>query len=195
MIARCPKAVIDMTEEQTKIEWCLNAQNQETKHDGEKLTRAVQNIIDLNDDNRLDVLADAFGAEALAYLIEEHGLPNRVLGVAMIDGRAVMLGDCACRGAKCRASWGWIWNARDLNMSGHRGSLKASPCEDAVASVFTPENGFMYAAPYGMDAEQFYRFQRPHWGDADKIGLQNFLAANIATAEGRGVSGDWVVDA
>ncbi len=192
MIARCPKAVIDMTDE-TKIEWCLNAQDKQTS-DGE-LTRAVQNITDLNDDNRLDAIADAYGAEGLAYLIENHGLPNRVLGIVAIDGRVAMLGDCACRGAKCRGAWGWVWNARDLNMSGHRGSLKASPCEDAVATVFTPENGFMYAAPYGMDAEQFYRFQRPHWGDADKIGLQNFLAANIATAEqGRGGSGDWVVD-
>ena len=176
-----------------KIEWKLNAQDVSTK-DGE-LTRSVQEVIDLNDENRMDVLADHFGAEALNHLIEMYGEPTRAMGLAMVDGRAIILGDCACRGAKCRAAWGWVWNARDLNMHGHRGSLWAKPCESAVATVFTPENGFMFPAPWGMDEEEFYRFQRKDWGDVDKIGLQNFMDANVASAEqGRRTGGDWVVD-
>jgi len=176
-----------------KIEWKLNAENRATQ-DGE-LTRAVQQVIDLNDENRMDILMDKFGAEALNIVIEIYGEPTRVMGIAMLDGRAVMLGDCACMGAKCRANWGWVWKARDLDMTGHRGSLKAVPCEDAQATIFDPSVGMLYPAPYGQDPEQFYRFQRPHWGDVDKIGLANFMNANVSTAEiGRGTGGDWVVD-
>jgi len=176
-----------------KIQWKLNAQNQQTK-DGE-LTRAVQEIIELNDDNRMEILMDKFGAEALNIVIEIYGEPTRVMGIAMLDGRPVMLGDCACGGSSCRANWGWVWKARDLDMTGHRGSLKAVPCEHASATIFDPNVGMLYPAPYGQDPEEFYRFQRPHWGDVDKIGLQNFMNANVASAEqGRRTGGDWVVD-
>lgn len=183
-----------MTEKtKTKIEWKLNAENRATK-DGE-LTREVQQVIDLNDENRMDILMDKFGAEALGLVIEMFGEPTRVKGVAMVDGRAVMLGDCACMGAKCRANWGWVWKARDLDMTGHRGSLKAVPCEDATPTIFDPNHGMLYPAPYGQNPEEFYRFQRPHWGDTDKIGLENFMNANVATTEGgRRSGGDWVVD-
>lgn len=172
--------------------WKLNAENRETK-DG-KLTRAVQEIIDCDDDNRMDILADKFGAEVMAVIIEQFGMPDRVQGVAMIDGRAVMLGDCPCKGEKCRAAWGWEWVARDLNMSGHRGSLKAEPCKDFERTLFNTTLGeFQYRAPYGMDAEQFYRFQRNEWGDVDKAGLRDFMSANLAIAEGR-KSKHWRVD-
>ena len=176
-----------------KIEWKLNAQNSSTKD--EKLTRAVQEVIDLNDENRMDILADHFGAEALNHLIEIYGEPTRAMGLAMIDGRAVILGDCACRGANCRAAWGWKWNAHDLDMTGHRGSLWAEPCSSAKPTLFDPNNGMMYAAPWGMDPQEFYRYQRKDWGDTDKIGLQNFMNANVASAENKKYhNGDWVVD-
>ena len=179
----------------TKIEWRLNAEARTVTSNDEVLTQDVQEIIDLNEDNRMDVLMDKFGAEALGFVIEMYGLPTRVLGIAMLDGRAIMLGDCSCRGADCRAAWGWTWKARDLDMTGHRGSLKAQPCSSAKATVFDPTIGMLYPAPYGQDPEEFYRFQRPHWGDADKIGLANFMNANVSTTEeGRNGGGDWKVD-
>lgn len=184
-----------MTEETIiKREWKLNASAKTVTTSDEVLTHAVEEIIDLDDNNRMDVLMDKFGAEALNCVIELYGEPTRVMGIAMLDGRAIMLGDCPCMGAHCRAAWGWEWKARDLDMTGHRGSLKANPCMDAKATIFDPTVGMLYPAPYGQDPEEFYRFQRPHWGDADKIGLANFMNANVATTEGRGVSGDWVVD-
>jgi len=182
-------------ETEKKIDWKLNAQNQETK-DGE-LTRAVQEITELNDENRIEVLTDLYGAEALNVLIEMYGEPNRVMGIANIDGRTVMLGDCACGGEHCRANWGWVWKSRDLDMTGHRGSLWAEPCSKAKPTIFDANQGMLYDAPWGMDREEFYRFQRKDWGDVDKIGLQNFMNANVATAEkrkGMRGAGDWVVD-
>lgn len=177
----------------TMTEWKLNAQNKSTDTG---LTRAVQEVIDLDDNNRIEVLGRTFGEAELQASIEIAGSPDRVMGVAIMDGRPVMLGDCPCKGAHCRAAWGWTWKANDLNMTGHRGSLEAKPCESFTPTIFNPAIGeFQYAAPYGMDAEQFYRFQRKEWGDVDKLGLANFMAANIASAESKsGKSGDWVVD-
>ena len=177
------------------MSWKLNAENRDTK-DGD-LTRAVQEIIDCNDDNRMDVLADKFGAEVIALLIESEGEEqiNRVQGIAMLDGRPVMLGDCPCKGANCRAAWGAVWTAQDLNMSGHRGSLKTEPCGAMPASRFDAQSGmFLRPVPLGMNPDNWYRFERAHWGDADRVGLANFMNANVATTERGNSSGDWVVD-
>ena len=170
--------------------WKLNAQNNTTT-DG--LTRSVQTEIDLHDDNRMAELTKHFGEDAVEYLLEHFGEPTRVMGIAVIDDRPVMLGDCPCKGGGCRAAWGWVYNARDLNMQGHRGSLTASPCPHAIASIFDATTGEMiHPAPYGQNAEQFYRFQKEEWGDVDKIGLQNFMQANLATTENKNNS--WRVD-
>ena len=46
--------------------------------------------------------------------------------------RVVAIGDCPCDGKSCRAGWGWTMKSRDLNMTGHRGSLWAVACEEAA---------------------------------------------------------------
>tara|TARA_R110002012_G_scaffold33393_3_gene97860 strand:- start:7687 stop:8367 length:681 start_codon:yes stop_codon:yes gene_type:complete len=181
-------------EVKTMTEWKLNDENRATA-DG-SLTRAVQEVIDLDDDNRMDILADILGAEALAMGIEVAGMPDRVMGIAMLDGRPVMLGDCPCKGAHCRAAWGWTWSANDLNMTGHRGSMEVKPCKSFKATIFEPATGEMlYAAPYGMNPDEYYRFQRKEWGDVDKIGMANFMNANISTTEGKRQAADWQRDA
>ena len=179
------------------IEWKLNAENKETT-DG-KLTRAVENIIDLSEfsiDERNEILTEVGmvqdeqngnqWVDSHAVVREHFGEPTRVLGIAFVDGRSVMLGDCPCRGASCRGAWGWTYKARDLNMSGHRGSLKAEPCESMPKRVFVPTTGeWMVEAPYGMNPEEFYRFQREEWGDVDEKGLADFMSANLAIAENK----------
>ena len=179
------------------IEWKLNAENTKTK-DG-KLTRAVENIIDLSEfsiDERNEILTEAFmvqdeqngnqWVDAHAVVRENFGEPTRVLGIAFVDARPIMLGDCPCRGASCRAAWGWIYTGRDLNMTGHRGSLKAEPCAYMPKTIFSPATGeWLTQAPYGMNPEEYYRFQRKEWGDVDKAGLADFMAANLAIAENR----------
>jgi len=187
------------------IEWKLNAQNQETK-DG-KLTRAVENIIDLSEfniDERNEILTEAFmvqdeqngnqWVDTHAVVREHFGEPTRVLGIAYVDGRPIMLGDCPCRGASCRGAWGWVYETRDLNMSGHRGSLKAQPCDSMPKRIFVPTTGeWMVEAPYGMNPEEHYRFQRDEWGDVDKVGLADFMAANLAISENRQTD-NWRLD-
>lgn len=174
----------------------LNAQNQKATHDGEELTRAVQHIIDVDDEDRDDVLLEWFGqAEivAIATLYGEEPI-QRVQGIAFVDGRPIMLGDCPCKGSNCRAAWGVEWVARDLDMVGHRGSLKAQPCQSMPATLFDPATGkFLRPVPLGMNPDEWYRYERAHWGDANKEDLANFMNASVATSEEK-QSGDWVVD-
>lgn len=179
-----------MTKDKTNKIWKLNASNRETKNG---LTRSVQEVIEVNDENRMQLLTEHLGEVTLEFLIQEFGEPTRVTGIAMIDGRAVPLGDCECMGEHCRANWGWVWKTKDLDMVGHRGSLWAEPCKSFKATIYDANTGeFAYAAPWGMAQEQFYRFQRKEWGDVDKLGLQNFMSANLATAENR--QNSWKVD-
>lgn len=183
------------------VEWTLNAQNTETEHDGEKLTRAVQQVIDVDDTDRDAVLAEQFPPESLEgqslkVVVELYGAEplKRVQAIALMDGRPVLLGDCPCKGSKCRAAWGAVWNARDLDMTGHRGSLKTTPCDSMPATKFDPTTGkFLRPAPFGMNPDEWYRYERAHWGDADKKDLAEFMNASVASGEGR-KSGDWVVD-
>ena len=78
------------------VEWTLNAQNKETEHDGEKLTRAVQQVIDVDDTDRDAVLAEHFPPEssegqALKVVVELYGAAplKRVQAIAYMDGRPV----------------------------------------------------------------------------------------------------------
>ncbi len=181
------------------VEWMLNAQNKETTSDGEELTRAVQQVIDVDNTDRDAVLAEHMGADALTALATLYGEEpiQRVQGIAFVDGRPIMLGDCPCKGEKCRAAWGVSWVARDLDMVGHRGSLKSQPCESMPATEFDPATGkFLRPVPLGMNPDEWYRYERAHWGDANKADLANFMNANVASAENnKGYhAGDWVVD-
>ena len=179
------------------VEWMLNAQNSETETtDGEKLTRAVQQVIDVDDTDRDAVIAEHFPAEALSVLTELYGEEpiKRVQAIALMDGRPTMLGDCPCKGSTCRAAWGAVWNTRDLDMTGHRGSMKTTPCPSMPATKFDPTTGkFIRPAPLGMNPDEWYRYERAHWGDANKKDLAEFMNASVASGEGR-KSGDWVVD-
>ena len=51
----------------------------------------------------------------------------------------------------------------------------------------------MTEAPYGMNPEEYYRFQREEWGDVDEKGLADFMSANLAIAENR-TNEHWRVD-
>lgn len=190
------------------IEWKLNAENRDTKASEEeqgRLTRSVGQIIDLSDEtieDRVMILTEAFmvqdddgeWVDAYSVIRDMFGEPTRVLGIAYVDGRPIMLGDCPCRGASCRGAWGWSYATRDLNMSGHRGSLVAQPCGLMPKRTFVPTTGeFMTEAPYGMNPEEYYRFQREEWGDVDEKGLADFMSANLAIAENR-QNKHWKVD-
>ena len=187
------------------IEWKLNDQKKEITVEGETLTQTVGEIIDLSDEtieDRVMILTEAFTVQdddgewvdAYSVIRDMFGEPTRVLGIAYIDGRPIMLGDCPCRGEHCRGAWGWSYAARDLNMSGHRGSLVANPCSSMPKRTFVPTTGeFMTEAPYGMNPEEYYRFQREEWGDVDDKGLADFMSANLAIAENR-TNKHWKVD-
>lgn len=106
--------------------------------------------------------------------------------------RVVAHGDCPCNGDKCRAGWGWTMKARDLNMTGHRGSLWAVACEDAEV-VFNAETGdTLPLPPMGVNAEEWSRYQTVNWGNVSKLDAQMLSEFNLATAEGR--NNDWKVD-
>ncbi len=178
------------------IEWKLNDQAKATTYNGEELTQAVQQVIDVDDTDRNQVLAEHMGADALMALAELYGPEpiQRVQGIALMDGRPIMLGDCPCKGADCRSAWGATWVARDLDMAGHRGSLKAQPCSSMKATRFDPSTGKMhYPVPLGMNPADWYRYERAHWGDANKKDLAEFMNASVASGEGKKI-GDWVVD-
>lgn len=147
----------------------------------------VQLTTELNDDNRIAELTTAFGEEGLAYLIENYGAPDRVTAIEFVSGRPVMIGDCPCAGSNCRGAWGWVYETRDLNMAGHRGSLKAKPCSHMPTTHFDPDTGeFGVPTPYGMDDSMFHKFRSSNWGKGAGAGMQGqFLKANLASAEGQ----------
>jgi hypothetical protein len=189
------------------IAWKLN-DSQQAKiigQNNETLTHKVSQIIELSDEtiaDRVMILTEAMmiqdqdgeWVDAYAIIRDMFGEPTRVLGIAYMDGRAIMLGDCPCRGADCRSAWGWVHNSRDLNMTGHRGSQISTPCPSMPKRTFVPTTGeFMTEAPYGMNPEEYYRYQREEWGDVDKKGLADFMSANLAIAENR-KSKYWKVD-
>ena len=88
---------------------------------------------------------------------------------------------------ECRHGWGWKWVARDLNMTGHRGSLKAIPCPSGkTAKTLDVETGEMILlAPFAMNPDNFYRFQRAEWGDVSRADAKDLAEFNLAISEGR----------
>ena len=135
-----------------------------------------------------DLLVSMYGdtiSRATAVVNYEHDEVNDV-------ARASLIGDCGCGGQNCREGWGWAWKARDLNMLGHRGSLWAEPCGQAVCA-FNAETGEMEAlAPFGMDADEFHRYKTSDWGNASAEEAKNLAAFNLATSEGK--NNEWTPD-
>tara|TARA_R110000751_G_scaffold212519_3_gene316076 strand:+ start:432 stop:941 length:510 start_codon:yes stop_codon:yes gene_type:complete len=135
--------------------------------------------------------------EQVLSSIEGH--EERITSLVIHDGfdnnglpRVVVIGDCPCGGAKCRAGWQWIYKARDLDMQGHRGSLWAVACEDAPI-VFNAETGdALPLPPMGMNADEWSRYQTSSWGNVTKLDAATLSEFNLATAEGRNNS--WKVD-
>lgn len=106
--------------------------------------------------------------------------------------RVVTVGDCPCEGSACRAGWQWIYKARDLNMTGHRGSLWAVACEKAPV-VFNAETGdALPLPPMGMSAEEWSRYQTSSWGNVSKLDEAILAEFNLATSESR--KNGWVMD-
>ena len=204
MMSAYARTVMNMTEEKIPEEWRrLNAENKDTK-DG-KLTRRVSEVIVVNDDNRDDVFMDIYGAERLGIvLFDEDAIANgygeeqyrRIQGFARVDHLWLPLGDCPCKGAHCRQAWGVPFDARDLNMTGHAGSLKAREdgCDHMPATHFDEESGkFIKPVPWSANPDNWYRYQRAVWGDITEEDRKMFMEANVVTAEGRS-SGDWELD-
>lgn len=179
--------------EDVSNQWNLNAQNRKTG-DG-KLTREVQFVLDVNDDNREHMFRtycdgdwDEFESKPDDYGTGHH----RIQGLAFMDHLVIPLGDCPCKGSKCRAAWGWVYDARDLNMRGHRGSLTAAPCE-SMPTQFNPATGEQTTPPpMGVAPARWDMFQRQQWGET--AGLEDFLLANLITAENK-TSKHWQLDA
>ena len=173
----------------------LNAENSLTTD--AKLTRAVQHVIDMTDESTKDkvfILKAVFGDDKFDAVVELFGLPERVMGVAYIDDRPVMLGDCPCHGQHCRAAWGWEYKATDLSWTGHAGHEWMEPCASMPCTDFDPLTGESSPPPqYTMSKENLYRFRRKEWGDVDKEDLAMFMSANLAISEGRETK-DWKVD-
>ena len=112
---------------------------------------------------------------------DERGLP-----------RVVAIGDCPCGGSNCRAGWQWVMKSKDLNMTGHRGSLWAVACQQAPI-VFDAETGeTLPLPPMGMNPEEWKRYQTSSWGNVSKLDEAILAEFNLATAENR--SNDWKVD-
>ena len=106
--------------------------------------------------------------------------------------RVVVIGDCPCGGKSCRAGWQWIYAARDLDMAGHRGSLRAVACKEAPVIFDAKTGDSLPIAPMGMNAEEWSRYHTSSWGNVTQLDAQMLSAFNLATAEGK--NNDWKVD-
>jgi hypothetical protein len=123
--------------------------------------------------------ADEDGELVQAY--DKNGLP-----------KVIAVGDCPCLGTKCRAGWQWVMKAKDLNMTGHRGSLWAVACEDAPIVFDAITGEALPAPPMGVNPEEWSRYQTSSWGNVSKLDAQILSEFNLATAENRNNS--WKVD-
>ena len=157
-------------------------------------------LTELTEAQRKAAINEAYGEPVYDFLVELNGdTISRATAVVNYEhdevndvARASLIGDCGCGGSSCREGWGWIWDARDLNMLGHRGSLKVRPC-DKVVCVFNAETGELEPlAPFGMNPDEFYRFERAEWGDVSSEDAQNLSAFNLAISEGKNNS--WTPD-
>jgi len=147
-------------------------------------------ITEMGEEERKRSINEAFGEDVYDILAALDGDINRTTAVVNYEAdetglaRAVLIGDCGCKGALCRSAWGWIWKARDLDMTGHRGSLKAVPCEKAVKTLDVETGKMMALAPFAMNPDEFYRFQRAEWGDVSRQDARELAAFSQATTEG-----------
>tara|TARA_R110002051_G_scaffold267512_1_gene327458 strand:- start:1116 stop:1643 length:528 start_codon:yes stop_codon:yes gene_type:complete len=145
---------------------------------------------DCPEDNPLigQVLATIEGhEERITSLVVYEGYDNNGLP------RVVATGDCPCAGAKCRAGWQWVMKARDLDMSGHRGSLWAVACEDAPKNFNAETGDVLPLPPMGVNAKEWSRFQTSRWGDVSKLDEQMLAQFSLATSEGA-TTNSWKVD-
>lgn len=118
---------------------------------------------------------------------DSHGLPL-----------VFTVGDCPCGGSSCRDAWGWTIVTRDLNMSGHRGSMMAAICDKFDQASFDPVTGNINSPPpIGVNVEEWNsgRYRKAEWGNMltslDKQTLAKFQ--KIFSERKKGGS-DWVVD-
>lgn len=152
----------------------------------------------MNEEQRRVAIEVAFGEPCYDLLASQEGDINRATAVVNYQpddtglARAVLIGDCGCvnhqtKSMTCRHGWGWEWKARDLNMTGHRGSLKAVPCPSGkTAKVLDVDTGKMIMlAPFAMNQDNFYRFQRAEWGDVSRGDAKDLAAFNMAVSEGK----------
>ena len=148
-------------------------------------------ITEMSQEERKKSINEAFGEEVYDLLAAQDGDINRTTAVVNYEAdetglaRAVLIGDCECGGTTCRSGWGWIWKARDLDMTGHRGSLKAVPCDGAKKALIVETGKMMVLAPFAMNPDQFYRFQRAEWGDVSRQDAKELAAFSMATTEGQ----------
>mgnify|MGYP007061954917 FL=1 len=160
----------------------------------EEINRTI--LTGMDEAQRKVAIEEAYGEAVYELLAMQQGDINRATAVVNYTpddtglARASLIGDCACvnhesKGMSCRHGWGWVWKARDLNMTGHRGSLKAEPCHGAK-KFLDVETGKMIAhAPFAMNPDEFYRFQRSEWGDVSRLDAIELSQFNLATAEGQ----------
>ena len=152
----------------------------------------------MTEEERKVAIEEAFGEPCYDLLASQEGDINRATAVVNYEpddtglARAVLIGDCGCvnhqtKSMECRHGWGWKWVARDLNMTGHRGSLKAIPCPSGkTAKTLDVETGEMILlAPFAMNQDNFYRFQRAEWGDVSRADARDLADFNLAVSEGR----------
>ena len=157
----------------------------------------------MNEAQRKVAIEEAYGEPVYDLLAMQQGDINRATAVVNYTpddtglARASLIGDCACvnhetKAMTCRGGWGWKWVARDLNMTGHRGSLKAVACDGATKFLDIETGNMMTNAPFAMNPEEFYRFQRAEWGDVSRLDAIELSSFNLATAEGQ--KNSWTPD-
>ena len=143
-------------------------------------------LTELTEAQRKAAINEAYGEPVYDLLVELNGdTISRATAVVNYEhdeasdvARASLIGDCGCGGSSCR--------------EGHRGSLKVRPC-DKVVCVFNAETGELEPlAPFGMNPDEFYRFERAEWGDVSSEDAQNLSAFNLAISEGKNNS--WTPD-
>jgi len=108
------------------------------------------------------------------------------------------VGDCPCGGSACRDAWGWRIATRDLNMSGHRGSMMAVVCEKFDQVTFDPVTGGINSPPpIGVNVDEWNsgRYEKSEWGNAlTTLDKQTLAKLQMSVSEGRTTGGEWVVD-
>jgi len=152
----------------------------------------------MNEEERKVAIEEAYDEPCYDLLASQQGDINRATAVVNYPPddtglpRVTLIGDCGCvnhhtKSHQCRDGWGWKWVARDLNMTGHRGSLKAIPCESGkTAKTLDVETGEMILlVPFTMNPDNFYRFQRAEWGDVSRADAKDLAEFNLAVSEGR----------